>query len=54
MSSTDPIADLLTRLRNGAQARKQYIECPFVAAEAQDLEDESVEAPPWDLTTRDD
>lgn len=29
MSSTDPIADLLTRLRNGAQARKQYVECPW-------------------------
>jgi len=25
---TDPIADLLTRIRNGVQARKEYIECP--------------------------
>jgi len=29
MSMTDPIADLLTRIRNGARARKDYIECPF-------------------------
>jgi small subunit ribosomal protein S8 len=29
MSMTDPIADLLTRLRNGAQARKEYVECPW-------------------------
>ena len=29
MPTTDPIADLLTRLRNGAQARKQYVECPW-------------------------
>ena len=25
---TDPIADFLTRLRNGIQARKQVVECP--------------------------
>ena len=29
MSMTDPIADLLTRIRNGAGARKDYIECPW-------------------------
>lgn len=29
MSMTDPIADLLTRVRNGAQARKEYIDCPW-------------------------
>jgi len=29
MSMTDPIADLLTRIRNGARARKDYIECPW-------------------------
>lgn len=29
MPTTDPIADLLTRLRNGAQARKEYIDCPW-------------------------
>jgi small subunit ribosomal protein S8 len=29
MSMTDPIADLLTRIRNGAQGRKEYIECPW-------------------------
>ena len=29
MSMTDPIADLLTRIRNGSRARKEYIECPF-------------------------
>ena len=29
MSMTDPIADLLVRLRNGGQARKEYIECPW-------------------------
>jgi small subunit ribosomal protein S8 len=29
MPTTDPIADLLTRLRNGAQARKEYVECPW-------------------------
>lgn len=31
MPTTDPIADLLTRVRNGAQARKEYIECPWSA-----------------------
>jgi small subunit ribosomal protein S8 len=29
MSMTDPIADLLTRVRNGAGARKEYIDCPW-------------------------
>lgn len=29
MSMTDPIADLLTRIRNGAQARKDIIDVPF-------------------------
>lgn len=29
MSMTDPIADLLTRVRNGAQARKEYVDCPW-------------------------
>lgn len=28
MSMTDPIADFLTRLRNGIQARKQHVDCP--------------------------
>lgn len=31
MSMTDPIADLLTRIRNGAQARKEYVDCPWSA-----------------------
>ena len=31
MSMTDPIADLLTRVRNGAQARKEYVDCPWSA-----------------------
>jgi small subunit ribosomal protein S8 len=26
---TDPIADLLTRVRNGAHGRKDYIDCPW-------------------------
>lgn len=29
MSMTDPIADLLTRVRNGAHGRKEYIDCPW-------------------------
>ena len=29
MSMTDPIADLLCRVRNGAQARKEYVDCPW-------------------------
>lgn len=29
MSMTDPIADLLARVRNGAHARKEYIDCPW-------------------------
>jgi small subunit ribosomal protein S8 len=28
MSMTDPIADFLTRIRNGLQTRKQTIDCP--------------------------
>jgi small subunit ribosomal protein S8 len=28
MSMTDPIADLLARVRNGIRARKQLVECP--------------------------
>jgi len=29
MSMTDPIADLLTRVRNGVHARKEFIDCPW-------------------------
>jgi small subunit ribosomal protein S8 len=29
MPMTDPIADLLTRVRNGVRARKEYVECPW-------------------------
>ena len=29
MSFTDPIADLLTRIRNGQSSKKKYIEAPF-------------------------
>lgn len=29
MPMTDPLADLLTRVRNGAQARKEYVDCPW-------------------------
>jgi small subunit ribosomal protein S8 len=29
MSMTDPIADLLTRIRNGTQARKQQVDVPW-------------------------
>ena len=29
MSMTDPIADLLTRIRNGAHARKETVDIPF-------------------------
>ena len=28
MSMTDPIADFLTRIRNGIRARKQTVDCP--------------------------
>ncbi len=28
MSMTDPIADFLSRIRNGIRARKQLVECP--------------------------
>jgi small subunit ribosomal protein S8 len=28
MSMTDPIADFLTRIRNGIRARKQRVDCP--------------------------
>jgi len=29
MSMTDPIADLLTRIRNAAHARKEHVDVPF-------------------------
>jgi small subunit ribosomal protein S8 len=29
MSMTDPIADLLTRVRNGVRARKEYVDSPW-------------------------
>jgi small subunit ribosomal protein S8 len=29
MSMTDPIADLLARVRNGAHARKEYVDSPW-------------------------
>ena len=29
MAMTDPIADLLTRIRNGAQARKEQVDIPW-------------------------
>lgn len=29
MSMTDPIADLLTRIRNGARARKEQVDAPW-------------------------
>src|SRR5262245_24106809 len=29
MSMTDPIGDLLARLRNGAHARKESVDCPW-------------------------
>lgn len=29
MSMNDPLGDMLTRIRNGAQARKAYITCPW-------------------------
>jgi small subunit ribosomal protein S8 len=29
MAMTDPIADLLTRIRNGAQARKEQVDVPW-------------------------
>jgi small subunit ribosomal protein S8 len=29
MSMTDPIADLLTRVRNGVHARKEFVDCPW-------------------------
>jgi small subunit ribosomal protein S8 len=31
MSMTDPLADLLARVRNGAQARKEYVDVPWSA-----------------------
>lgn len=34
MSMTDPIADLLTRIRNGAQARKEHVDVPFSRVKA--------------------
>ncbi len=29
MSMNDPLGDMLTRIRNGQQARKKIVECPF-------------------------
>ena len=29
MSMSDPLGDMLTRIRNGQQARKAVVECPF-------------------------
>jgi small subunit ribosomal protein S8 len=29
MSMTDPIADLLVRVRNGVHGRKEYVDCPW-------------------------
>jgi small subunit ribosomal protein S8 len=29
MTMTDPIADLLTRIRNGQRARKDSVLCPY-------------------------
>lgn len=35
MSMTDPIADLLTRIRNGAHARKEQVDVPWSKLKAQ-------------------
>ncbi|MGD9762637.1 MAG: 30S ribosomal protein S8 [Candidatus Binatia bacterium] len=35
MPLSDPIADFLTRVRNGAHARKEYIDCPWSIIKAQ-------------------
>jgi small subunit ribosomal protein S8 len=38
MSMTDPIADLLTRIRNGAQARKEQVDVPWSNVKARLVE----------------
>lgn len=38
MSMTDPIADLLTRIRNGAHARKEQVDVPFSKVKARIVE----------------
>ena len=38
MSMTDPIADLLTRIRNGAQARKEHVDVPWSKIKARLVE----------------
>jgi small subunit ribosomal protein S8 len=38
MAMTDPIADLLTRIRNGAHARKEQVDVPWSKVKAQLVE----------------
>jgi small subunit ribosomal protein S8 len=38
MAMTDPIADLLTRIRNGAHARKEQVDVPWSRVKAQLVE----------------
>jgi small subunit ribosomal protein S8 len=38
MGMTDPIADLLTRIRNGAHARKEQVDVPWSKVKAQLVE----------------
>jgi len=38
MAMTDPIADLLTRIRNGAHARKEQVDVPWSRIKAQLVE----------------
>jgi small subunit ribosomal protein S8 len=38
MSMTDPIADLLTRIRNGAHARKEQVDVPYSTVKARIVE----------------
>ena len=38
MGMTDPIADLLTRIRNGAHARKEQVDVPWSQVKAQLVE----------------
>lgn len=38
MGMTDPIADLLTRIRNGAQARKEQVDVPWSTIKARLVE----------------
>jgi small subunit ribosomal protein S8 len=38
MGMTDPIADLLTRIRNGAHARKEQVDVPWSRVKAQLVE----------------